>query len=225
MKTSGYKEMKHNYTGLDDNKLAELAREHDEEAFEEIVNRYRNRVLICTRPYFLMGADKEDLIQEAFLGLYKAIRDYDSTVGNFRAFALLCVKRQVITAIKTATREKHKVHYASLSIHTPVDKNNGEKVFLDIIPNTTSPEPEGLAIVRDMVKDAKELVESNLSALEVKCLSLYLNGLSYNEIAQELGRNYKSVDAAINRAKIKLRKHIGDLELLALKNLLCSYSK
>jgi len=161
------------------------------------------------RSYFLIGADKEDIIQEGMIGLYKSIRDFrGDKLSSFRAFAELCITRQIITAIKTATRQKHIPLNSYVSLDKPIFDEESDRTLMDMITNSTIDNPEKLLINREDFNYMEEKMDEILSELERQVLALYLDGQSYHEISEELNRHVKSIDNALQRVKRKLEQHI-----------------
>ena len=190
---------------MEDEELVCLARDGDEEALEFLINKYKNFVRAKARTYFLVGADREDIIQEGMIGIYKAIRDYRSDrLASFRAFAELCITRQIITAIKTATRQKHIPLNSYVSLNKPVFDDESERTLMDIMVPGVTTDPEELLISQEEVADIEGKMDELLSPLEKEVVDLYLEGKSYIEIAEQLGRHVKSVDNALQRVKRKL---------------------
>ena len=166
------------------------------------------------RTYFLIGADREDIIQEGMIGLYKAIRDFrGDKLSSFRAFAELCITRQIITAIKTATRQKHLPLNSYISLNKPIFDEESDRTLLDIINEENVSDPEEVMISREEFAGIELKMNEILSNLEWEVLSQYLQGRSYQEIAQELNRHVKSIDNALQRVKRKLEKHLGEERL------------
>lgn len=184
-------------------------------AQEYLLHKYRNFVRAKARSYFLIGAEREDIIQEGMIGLYKAIRDYKSDKqSSFRAFVELCVTRQMITAIKTATRQKHIPLNSYVSLNKPIYEEDSDRTLLDIISGVKVANPEDMIISREEFSDIENKMNNILSDLEWKVLMSYLDGKSYQEIAEELERHIKSIDNALQRVKRKLEKYIisrGDI--------------
>lgn len=202
------------YSVLSDEKIVDLTREGDVVAQEYLINKYKNFVRAKARSYFLIGADKEDIIQEGMIGLYKAIRDFRSNkLSSFRAFAELCITRQIITAIKTATRQKHIPLNSYVSLNKPIYDEDSDRTLLDVISGTRITDPEELIISREEFDDIEEKMGEILSSLEWKVLMYYLEGKSYQEIAVDLNRHVKSVDNALQRVKRKLERYLGSREL------------
>jgi len=196
---------------MDDEALIEAARNNDETALELLIDRYKSFVKAKARTYFLIGADREDIIQEGMIGLYKAIRDFKGDkLSSFRAFAELCITRQIITAIKTATRQKHLPLNSYVSLNKPVYDEDSERTLIDIISKDAVTDPEELMINREDVKGIEKKMNEVLSALEMEVLSLYLQGRSYHEIATMLDRHVKSIDNALQRVKRKLEKYLEE---------------
>ena len=192
-----------------DEELALQAKSGDCEALERLINKYRNFVKSKARSYFLVGADREDIIQEGMIGLYKAIRDFKGDkLSSFRAFAELCITRQMITAIKTATRQKHIPLNSYVSLNKPIYDEDSDRTLLDILSGTKITDPEELMINREEYYDIEFKMGEILSELELRVLTLYLEGKSYQEIAVELTRHVKSIDNALQRVKRKLERYL-----------------
>ena len=185
------------------------ANKGDKLALEYIISKYKNFVKAKAKSYFLVGADKEDIIQEGMIGLYKAIRDFkNDKQSSFRAFAELCVTRQIITAIKTATRQKHIPLNSYVSLNKPIYEDDSDRTLLDIISGVRVANPEDMVISREEFSDIENKMNDILSDLEWKVLMSYLDGKSYQEIAVDLNRHIKSIDNALQRVKRKLEKYI-----------------
>jgi RNA polymerase sporulation-specific sigma factor len=185
------------------------AKNGDVVALEFLINKYKNFVKAKARSYFLIGADREDIIQEGMIGLYKAIRDFrDDKLSSFRAFAELCITRQIITAIKTATRQKHIPLNSYVSLNKPIYDEDSDRTLLDILSWTKITDPEELMINREEYNDIEYKMGEILSELEWKVLTLYLEGKSYQEIAIDLERHVKSIDNALQRVKRKLERYL-----------------
>ncbi|HEY9570357.1 MAG TPA: RNA polymerase sporulation sigma factor SigH [Metalysinibacillus sp.] len=200
---------------LADEEIINLIQQGDVEALEYIINKYKIIVLAKAKSYFLIGADREDIIQEGMIGLYKAIRDYrDDKNASFRVFAELCVTRQIITAIKTATRQKHMPLNSYVSLDKPVYEEDSEKTLVETMVGPETVEPENVVLQQEQ-QDYIELKMSEvLSELEQRVLALYLDGQSYGEISEQLDRHVKSIDNALQRVKRKLGQHIEVTEIL-----------
>ena len=181
----------------------------DKIALEYIIKKYKNFVKAKAKSYFLIGADKEDIIQEGMIGLYKAVRDFDASKTNsFKGFADICITRQIITAIKTATRQKHIPLNSYISLNKPVYDEESERTLLDIIATSIVTDPEELIISKEELKHIESKMNQLLSDLELQVVEYYLNGKSYQYIADKLKRDVKSIDNALQRVKRKLEKHL-----------------
>jgi RNA polymerase sporulation-specific sigma factor len=195
-----------------DDELVLRARGGDEASLEHLLIRYKNFARVKARSYFLVGADKEDIVQEGMIGLYKAIRDFkDDKQSSFRAFAELCITRQIITAIKTATRQKHIPLNSYVSLNRPLSQDDGgepDRVLVDVLATTTSADPVELVISSEEVRQMQTSFGEILSDLEAHVLSLYIEGKSYQEIAASLKRHVKSIDNALQRIKRKVEAHM-----------------
>lgn len=201
------------YESLSDEDIVEMARENDGVALEFLINKYKNFVRAKARSYFLIGADREDIIQEGMIGLYKAIRDFRADkLASFRAFAELCITRQIITAIKTATRQKHIPLNSYVSLNKPIYDEESDRTLLDVISGSRVTDPEELVISREEFVDIESKMGEFLSDLEWKVLMYYLEGKSYQEIADDLNRHVKSIDNALQRVKRKLERYLEKRE-------------
>jgi len=200
------------FDDLTDEQLIELVHQGSTDALDYLITKYRLFVKAKARSYFLIGADKEDIIQEGMIGLYKSIRDFKGDkLSSFRAFAELCITRQIITAIKTATRQKHIPLNSYVSLDKPIYDEESDRTLLDVITGSESEDPEHLMIHREEYSHLEEKIGEILSELEQQVLALYLDGQSYNEISEELNRHVKSIDNALQRVKRKLERHL-DIE-------------
>ncbi|MFB4165659.1 RNA polymerase sporulation sigma factor SigH [Alteribacillus sp. JSM 102045] len=202
------KETEHQYFDkTDDEFLVEKVRSGDSAALEFLINKYKNFVRAKSRSYFLIGGDHEDIVQEGMIGLYKAIRDFNGDkLSSFRAFAELCITRQIITAIKTATRQKHMPLNSYVSLDKPLYDEESERTLLDVLCGSKVSDPEELIINQEEFDDIELKIGEILSDLEQKVLRLYLDGRSYQEISGELNRHVKSIDNALQRVKRKLER-------------------
>jgi RNA polymerase sporulation-specific sigma factor len=195
----------HDLEAMSDEDLVELVRQGDDEALEHLIHKYKNFVRAKARSYFLIGADREDIVQEGMIGLYKSIRDFrDDKLASFKAFAELCITRQIITAIKTATRQKHIPLNSYVSLDKPIYDEDSDRTLLDVICGSRVTDPEELIINQEEFDDIEVRMGEILSDLERKVLMLYLDGRSYQEIAVDLKRHVKSIDNALQRVKRKL---------------------
>ena len=196
--------------GDTDEELVARTREGDEKAIETLLDRYRHYARAKSRSYFLAGADKEDIVQEGMIGLYKAIRDFEPEHDTaFRAFAELCITRQIITAIKTATRQKHIPLNSYVSLNKPASGDDaGDRFLSDSIVGSEIMDPAELVISAEEVASIKSTMGRTLSGLETEVLELYMDGKSYQQIADIMGRHVKSIDNALQRIKRKLEQHV-----------------
>lgn len=196
---------------MPDEKLVIIAQEGDSEATEFIIDKYKNLVKSKARTYFLIGADKEDIVQEGMIGLFKAIRDFkEERLCSFKAFAEVCVTRQIITAIKTATRQKHIPLNSYISLNKPIYDDENEQTLLDTIVENKNFDPEEIMITKESFSNIEEQIEKSLSKLEINVLSLYLEGKSYSEIGNLLSKSEKSIDNALQRIKRKVSKILAN---------------
>src|SRR6266542_6163838 len=202
---------------LQDLQLVLKARNGDQVALDQLIRRYTGFVRLKASSYFIAGGEDEDLVQEGLIGLYKAIRDYRSDKEtSFRSFAELCVTRQIITAIKTATRFKHQPlnQYVSFS-HTPAGQDTeGECTLGDALPGSIVDEPSIVVISTEELQSLVGTLGTGLSSLESDALRLYLEGSSYEEMAEELGCDTKTIDNALQRVKRKVLTHQKSREVL-----------
>ena len=202
---------------LEDLQLVLRARNGDQAALDALMRRYTGFVRLKASSYFLAGGDSEDLIQEGLIGLYKAVRDFRTDKEtSFRSFAELCVTRQIITAIKTATRFKHQPlsQYVSFS-HTPAGQDgDGECTLGDALPGSAVEEPSVVVISTEELQSLVFTLGTGLSKLESDALRLYLEGSSYEEMAAELGCDTKTIDNALQRVKRKILTHQQSREVL-----------
>ncbi|USK34002.1 RNA polymerase sporulation sigma factor SigH [Bacillus sp. F19] len=200
---------KEDFHALLDERVVELVHNGDSDALDYLITKYRNFVRAKARSYFLIGADREDIIQEGMIGLYKAIRDFrEDKLTSFKAFAELCITRQIITAIKTATRQKHIPLNSYVSLDKPIYDEESDRTLMDVISGTKVMDPEELIINQEEFDDIELKMGELLSDLERKVLVLYLDGRSYQEISEELNRHVKSIDNALQRVKRKLERYL-----------------
>ena len=201
------------YAHMTDEEVVHLCQQGDSLAQEYVFNKYKNFVRSKARSYFLIGADHEDIVQEGMIGLYKAIRDYrPDKLSSFRAFAELCITRQIITAIKTATRQKHIPLNSYVSLNKPLYDEESDRTLLDVIIEGRASNPEELIIGQEDLSSSHAKIDEVLSSLEQEVLRSYLDGKSYQEIADNLGRHVKSIDNALQRVKRKLEKYLEESE-------------
>ncbi|HEV2950462.1 MAG TPA: RNA polymerase sporulation sigma factor SigH [Actinomycetota bacterium] len=195
-----------------DEELVALYREGQEAAVEALLHRYRNFARLKARSYFLAGADKDDIVQEGMIGLYKAIRDFDAGLETaFRSFAEVCITRQIITAVKTATRQKHGPLNTYVSLSKPIGgEEDPDRTLQDVLENVRAPDPAELVIGTEELRSMKLAFAEILSDFETEVLHMYVEGKSYQEIAAHLDRHVKSIDNAIQRIKRKVELHLRD---------------
>jgi RNA polymerase sporulation-specific sigma factor len=198
---------------MQDEKIVELVHQGNSDALDFLIHKYRLFVRAKARSYFLIGADREDIVQEGMIGLFKAVRDYkDDKSSSFKAFAELCITRQIITAIKTATRQKHIPLNSYVSLDKPVFDEESDRTLLDMLTSNQSMDPEELVINQEEFNHIEIKMSELLSDLEREVLALYLDGQSYQEISGELNRHVKSIDNALQRVKRKLEKYLESRE-------------
>ncbi len=196
---------------MTDEEMVKLASNDDKIALDYLLNKYKDLVKIKARSYFIIGADKEDIIQEGMIGLYKAIRDYQSEKeASFKVFAELCITRQIITAIKSATRQKHIPLNSYISLNKPIFEDDSEKTYIEAITSNKVLNPEELFIGQENKEFIEEHIKKILTELEFKILELYLRGKNYNEISNIIQKPEKSIDNALQRVKRKLEKFLKE---------------
>lgn len=210
MKQTAIDDYYSDYDNLSDEQIVAYARTGDDQAQEFLIYKYRNFVRAKARSYFLIGADREDIIQEGMIGLYKAIRDFRADkLSSFRAFAELCITRQIITAIKTATRQKHIPLNSYISLNKPIYDEDSDRTLMDVLSGTKLSDPEELVISQEDFNHIEGKIGELLSNLEWEVLTSYLQGKSYQEIAEDLNRHVKSIDNALQRVKRKLERFLS----------------
>lgn len=201
--------MPNRFNDLKDEEVVALVKKGDSFAQEFIMNKYKTLVKSKARAYFLIGADREDIIQEGMIGLYKAVRDYQNDRNaSFRSFADLCINRQMITAIKTAGRQKHIPLNSSISLNRPVFNEQEEQTYMDLIESMEITSPEALLIGQEDKNFIEKHIATVLSSFENKVLALYLQGKTYAEIAEASNKAEKSIDNALQRVKKKIEKFL-----------------
>lgn len=190
-----------------DEEIVIKAKDGDVDALEYLLCKYEKSVKLKSKSYFLIGADKDDIYQEGMIGLYKAIRDFNPEKQvTFKAFAEICISRQIITAIKTATRQKHIPLNTYISLNKPVYEDESDRTLVDILTSLKISDPEEVMIGKEQMEFIEKEISKVLSNLELEVLQSYLDGKSYQEIASDLDRESKSVDNALQRVKKKLEK-------------------
>ncbi|MCG8484992.1 MAG: RNA polymerase sporulation sigma factor SigH [Clostridia bacterium] len=197
------------YENYKDEEIVKLARKGDGTAQESLIQKYKKFVKNKAKAYFLIGADREDIIQEGMIGLFKAIRDYnEDKQATFKAFAEMCIKRQIITAIKSATRQKHIPLNSYVSLSKPIYEENSERTLMDMLTSEKVTDPETITVFKEELDYIESKVADSLSNLEWRVLKEYLMGKSYQEIAQDMNKPIKSIDNALQRVKRKLEVYI-----------------
>lgn len=195
-----------NYEELKDEEVVALAQNGDKRAVDFILNKYKDFVEIRSLPYFMAGGERDDLVQEGLIGLYKAIKSYtDERKANFKTFAEICVVRQMISAVKSSTRKKNSPLNHYISIHVPEDEMDTISGKLIDIKNS---DPESMLIEKEAADGMQDKINSILSDFEAEVLGYYLSGISYKEIAESIGKPAKAVDNALCRIKKKIEKYI-----------------
>lgn len=198
------------FADLSDEEIVALAQGDDKAAMTYLLTKYRNFVRMKAHSYFLIGADHEDIFQEGMIGLYKSVRDYrDDKQKSFHAFAELCITRQIITAIKAATRQKHIPLNSYVSLNRPLYDDDSDRTLMDLISENDAGDPEKMLIDREDLNLIEGKIGELLTELEKEVLTQYLQGMSYAEISQRTGRHAKSIDNALQRIKRKLSKYRG----------------
>ena len=204
--------MKDSYQNMTDEQLVFCART-DEAALEYLIEKYKNFVLSKSRPYFLIGADKDDLIQEGMIGLYKAIMDYDDGKNaSFKTFANLCITRQIITAVKASTRQKHIPLNSYLSLDKPLFDEETDVTIGATMVSELYIAPEQQIIHLEDIKNIRNAIDTVLTHMEKRVLKLYLAGKSYKKISEALKKPPKSIDNALQRVKKKLEKYMSSFK-------------
>ncbi|HHT27137.1 MAG TPA: RNA polymerase sporulation sigma factor SigH [Firmicutes bacterium] len=194
------------FSQMTDEEVVRYAQGTSEEAIEYLLHKYQKLVYIWTRPYFLQGAEDDDLLQEGMIGLYKAIRDFTPGTSSFWSFAKLCITRNVISAIKGTTRQKHIPLNSYTSLHKPVYDIDGDRTLLEVLHNHKVDNPEALVINRERLQYTQKHIQETLSDFEYRVFRLYINGLSYKEMARKLHTHTKSIDNALCRIKSKMEQ-------------------
>lgn len=202
------------YTLSEDESLVFRVHSGDTEATEILIHKYRNFVRAKASKYFLCGGDREDIIQEGMIGLYKAIRDFrGDKLYSFRAFAELCITRQIISAVKSSTRKKHIPLNSYISLDKPIYDDESAHTLIDVLSGPEALDPAELFIDQEVSSDFEQRISEKLSDLEKQVLSLYIAGHSYVEISEELDKHTKSIDNALQRIKRKLERHFSISDL------------
>ena len=200
------------YINIEDEELINQVKNGDKNALEYLISKYKEMVESKVNKYFIIGAEKEDIVQEGLIGLYKAIKDYKVDKQNsFKSFANLCIERQLITAIKSSNRQKHMPLNSYLSLNMPVYNNedeNNETELLEIFNSNVVEDPLDIITKREYYSDVESVIDTSLSSFEKKVLNRYVQGESYVQIAEKLDAPVKSVDNAIQRIRKKTIKNL-----------------
>lgn len=214
MNSLGQAEARTNKSSLVDKELLLNVQNGDETAIESLIAKYENIVYKKASTYFLIGSDRDDVVQEGLIGLYKAICDYDEKkLASFKSFAELCITRQIISSIKSATRQKHAPLNSYVSFYKPVQEDDSERILLDTIIHEGDLEPHGIIERKEHFLFWQSLLMKALTKLEWDVLYYYLQGYSYEEISDEIGRHEKSIDNALQRIKRKIEILLKENEL------------
>ena len=204
--------MNNNYNNMSDDELLELINKKDTDALDFLICKYKDLVNSKVNKYFIIGAEKEDIVQEGLIGLYKAIKDYKPDKQNsFKSFANLCIERQLITAIKSSNRQKHMPLNSYLSLNMTAFENedgNSDTQIVDVLENTVIEDPLDTITKKEYFSSVENVIDSSLSDFEKKVLNRYVQGESYVKIAERLDAPVKSVDNAIQRIRKKTAKNI-----------------
>lgn len=203
------KDLEMQFTDESDEELVMKANQGNEYAIEYLMEKYRKFIKMKAKSYFLVGADKEDVYQEGMIGLYKAIRDYrQDKTASFKSFADLCVTRQMITAVKTSTRQKHIPLNSYISLNKHMYDEESHKTLEELVSTRMNTNPEELIIGNEEINTIENKIQNTLSKLELEVLLRHINGESYQEIASDLDKEAKSIDNALQRVKRKLEKSL-----------------
>lgn len=197
--------MENGYCGYSDHELAAMAQAGNLDAEEALMRKYKSAVKVRAKMYYMAGADEEDIVQEGMIGLLKAIRQYDvHKEASFGTFAGLCITRQMINAIRSAGRDKHKALNTSVSLNNPVQDENEDIALMDTLETDMAENPETLLIIKDIVSYILHNGDHIFSGFEMQVLNEALQGNDYEKIAKKLGKNVKSIDNAMQRNKKKI---------------------
>lgn len=197
--------MENKFNGLTDEILVESAKSGDLDAEEYLIRKYKELVRRKSQIYYIIGADGDDVVQEGMIGLFKAIHSYDSKGGSsFKSFADMCITRQILTAIKTASRKKHEPLNESVSLDDPVSDNEAGVSLQEILKANREMEPEQELMMKSLLEEINSNAGGVFSRFELQVWELYSHGRNYNEIAEELGKTPKAIDNAIQRTKKKI---------------------
>lgn len=192
---------------MSDEDVVARAQAGEDLATEYLLRKYEKLVYVWTRPYFLQGAEDDDLLQEGMIGLFKAIRDFSPGSSSFWSFAKLCITRNIISAIKGTTRQKHIPLNSYTSLHKPIYDLEGDRTLMEVLISERADNPETLIINRERLDYTQRHIKETLSDFEYRVFRLYINGLSYKEMAERLNTHTKSIDNALCRIKHKIEAH------------------
>lgn len=203
------------YAEMNDEFLVQLFQDGDWEASEYLMRKYRSFVRAKASRYFLIGGEKEDIVQEGMIGLYKAIRDFRvDKLSSFKAFAELCITRQIITAVKSATRQKHGPLNSYISLNKPIYEEESNHTLMDIITGPVNMDPVQMIIDQEKASDLEKKMSEKLSDLEKRVLELHIAGHSYVEISKNVNTHVKSIDNALQRIKRKMERYLERKEVI-----------
>ena len=201
------------YAGMEDEDVLGYVRTGCKRGMEHLIEKYKPLVRAKARSYFLVGADREDIVQEGMIGLFKAVRDYKNDKSiPFKVFAEMCITRQIITAVKTATRQKHIPLNSYISLNKKIFDEESDKVLIEVIQEISVSNPEELFISKEEYDGIESKMMELLSPFEKEVLSMYLGGIAYQDIAKQLNKPVKSVDNALQRLKKKIEKSIQSVK-------------
>ena len=199
----------YDYFGLPDDKLVMMAQNGNLNAEETLMRKYKETVRLKAKMYYMAGADEDDIVQEGMIGLLKAIRQYEADKqASFGTYASICITRQIITAIRTADRAKHKALNTSVSLSNPLPRENGAMTIADTLRTGTGENPEELIVIKDVAYYILHNGDNVFSDLEMKVLNEVIKGNGYGQIARKLGKSQKSIDNAMQRAKKKIVNYL-----------------
>lgn len=200
---------KYIYSDMEDEDVLVRVQSGCKQGMEYLIEKYKPLVRAKTRTYFMVGADREDIVQEGMIGLFKAVRDYKSEKRiPFKVFADICITRQIITAVKTATRQKHIPLNSYVSLNKKIFDEDSEKALIEVIPEDSISNPESLFINKEDYNLIENKIIEQLSPFEMEVLSKYISGIAYQDIARQLDKPVKSVDNALQRLKKKIEKSV-----------------
>lgn len=216
MANEGLNPLENNYIDMTDEKLVQIVQSNDNIALDYLIHRYDDIVNMKANKFFMIGAEKEDMIQEGYIGLYKAVKSFDSDKQNsFKTFANLCIERQLITAVKNSNRQKHIPLNSSVSLNASAYDDNEDTSIMEVLNTKTEDDPSEIIAKKEYYSLIERKIDESLSDFEKKVLEQYKQGKSYALIAENLGSKVKSIDTAIQRIrkkalKIKLNMEIDD---------------